>query len=216
MSCKQTLGPTELIPLFSFLFLLGRCKNCKTKISFQYPLVEFMTGFIFGVLFLKLQDIFLFSFLLTYAYYATCFSILLVIAVYDFRHKIIPDQLAFAFGALAFLGLFFSGTSFHLPTFLQLLSGVFIALPFALLWLVSRGAWIGLGDAKLVLGLGWFLGLGRAFSGVVLSFWAGAIIGLGLIFFKKGYGMKSEIPFAIYLVLGAFLAFIFDLHLFAL
>ena len=227
MFCKHVLSWYELVPLFSFMALRGRCKNCKTKIAFQYPAVEFITGLLFAILFWKLQDVFLFSpltFFIPYVYYSFLFSILLVIAVYDLKHKIIPDTLAFTFSLVAFIGLFFldsSSISFggyvfspHLPKLVTLFSGVFVALPFALLWVVSRGAWIGLGDAKLALGLGWFLGLGRAFSGIVLSFWAGAIIGIGLIVFKKGYGMKSEIPFAVFLILGAFLAFIFDLHLF--
>lgn len=73
---------------------------------------------------------------------------------------------------------------------------------------------MGLGDAKLALGLGWLLGLSQALSGVVLAFWSGAVIGLVLIAFTKKYGMKSEIPFAPFLVLGATIAFLFELHLF--
>jgi len=83
---------------------------------------------------------------------------------------------------------------------------------------------MGLGDAKLALGIGWLLGLSLAFSSLVIAFWSGAAVGLSLIVFSrldsarlaKNYGMKSEIPFAPYLVLGAFLAFIFDLRLFPL
>ena len=239
VSCQNKLCWYELIPLISFLSQKGRCRNCKARISIQYPLVEFATGIVFAALFCKLsalsgsafleQDI---SFLLnlnfffTYAYYATMFSLLVIIAAYDFRHKIIPDALSFVFGALAFVGLFFFqagegqvlGSIFypHIPTGLEFLSGVFISLPFALLWLLSRGAWMGLGDAKLALGLGWFLGLSLAFSAVVVAFWTGAIVGLCLIAFSKmrsargNYGMKSEIPFALYLAFGAFLAFIFE------
>ena len=161
-------------------------------------------------------------FSVTYIYYAFMFSLLLVIATYDLKHKIIPDKLSFIFGILAFIGLFLFNTSNsfifypHIPSILEFLSGVLVALPFALLWLVSRGAWMGLGDPKLILGLGWLSGLGVALSGIVVAFWSGAIVGIFLIILKKGYGMKSEIPFAPYLVLGAFLAFIFDLHLFGI
>ena len=72
------------------------------------------------------------------------------------------------------------------------------------------------GDAKLAISLGWLLGLSRALSGIVVSFWIGAIIGIALVIFSKKYGMKSQIPFAPYLVLGAFLAFILGLSLFPL
>jgi len=226
MTCQNKLTWYELIPVFSFLGLLGRCKNCKNKISFQYPLVELITGLIFAFLFLKFQDLFFLNtltFSFTYAYYAVVFSLLIVIAIYDLKHKIIPDTLSLILGILAFGGLFFFNTnsslvfsvfSLHLPTLLEFLAGPIIALPFAFLSLVSSGRWMGLGDAKLVLSLGWLLGLYFALSGVVFAFWIGAIVGLTLVIFGKKYGMKSEIPFAPYLVLGTLLVFLLDLHLF--
>src|SRR3989338_5650181 len=191
MSCQNTLSWHELIPLFSFVILGGRCKNCQTKISWQYPAVELLTGVIF--------------------------SLLIVVAVYDLKHKIIPDMLAFIFGILAFLGLFFF-TSYgfypHLPGLWDFLAGPLIAFPFAAIWFLSRGTWMGLGDAKLAVGLGWLLGLSRGLSGVVVAFWSGAVLGALLIALTKKYGMKSEIPFAPFLVLGAVIAFLFELHLF--
>ena len=223
MSCQNKLCWYELIPLFSFFGLQGRCRNCKEKIFIQYPLVEFVTGLIFLSLFLKFRNIFFFSlpiFSITYLYYALMFSLLIVITIYDLRHKIIPDVLSFTFDVLAFIGLFFFtnsifyGFSPHIPSFFEFLSGLLVALPFALLWLVSRGVWMGFGDAKLALGLGWFLGLSMGFSALVLAFWIGAVVGLGLVIFSKKYGFKSEIPFAPYLILGTLLVFIFNFNLF--
>lgn len=229
LSCQSQLAWYELIPLFSFIALGGRCKNCKTKISLQYLLVELVTGLIFALLFLKFKDILLidtFSFALTYKYYAIMFSILLVISVYDLRHKIIPDALSFIFGVFAFLGLFFFSNNFfasfslHTPSFLEFSSGPMMALPFLILWLISRGAWIGFGDVKLALGLGWFLGFSMALSALAVAFWSGAIVGLSLVVLSKinqkygKLGIKSEIPFAPFLVLGAFLAFIFEFNFF--
>lgn len=240
MSCQNKLQWYELIPLFSFLGLKGRCRTCKTKISIQYPLVEFATGLIFVALFLKFsagggyafggQDILVFA--ITYGYYAFMFSLLVVIAVYDLRHKIIPDILSFAFGALAFVGLFFfnsNGFFPHIPSILEFLSGVLIALPFALFWFISSGRWMGLGDAKLALGIGWLLGLTSALSGLVIAFWSGAIVGIGLVVLShlgeassakngriSGVGMKSEIPFAPFLVFGALLAFLFGFNFFGI
>ena len=220
MNCRKQLSWYELFPVFSFVFLGGRCKTCKTKISWQYPLVELLTGIIFACLFLKFQDVFYTNtlvFAFTLAYYASMFSLLIVIAVYDMRHKIIPDALSLVFGVLAFAGLcLFSSFGFnpHIPTMLEFLTGIFVALPFALIWFFSKGTWMGLGDAKLAIGLGWLLGLSRVLSGIVLAFWSGAIIGLLLIAFSKKHSVKSEIPFAPFLVLGAILAFLFELHLF--
>ncbi len=220
LACQNRLRFYELIPLISFCVLGGRCRSCKAKISIQYPIVEFMSGLIFAGLFLKFQDVFYLStfvFSVSYAYYATMFSILLVIAVYDFKHKIIPDALSYAFGIITFIGLFFFnnyGFYPHIPSVLDFSSGILLALPFALLWLISKGTWMGLGDAKLALGLGWLLGYSRILSGVVVAFWSGAIVGLILVIFSKKYGVKSEIPFAPFLVLGVFIAFLFELHLF--
>ncbi len=222
MVCQKKLGWYELIPVFSFLFLKGRCKGCQTKISIQYPLVELTTGIIFSLLFVKFQNLFQinpFSFYLTFIFYAVAFSLLLMIAVYDLRHKIISDKLILIFSILTFLGLFsFSmhGFYIHLPMLWQFLAGILLALPFALLWLVSRGAWMGLGDAKLALGLGWLLGLAQGLSGLVLAFWTGALVGIVLLIFSKKYSMKTEIPFAPFLVLGAIIAFFFGLNFFML
>lgn len=223
MSCQKKLSWYELIPVFSYLGLLGRCSGCKSKISSQYPLVEFATGLIFAGLFIKFQDIFLINtitFAIVYSYYVAISALLIIISVYDLKHKIIPDVLAFALGVLGFVGLFFFNTDGyvvfypHIPSLLDFASGLFVAAPFALFWLVSSGRWIGLGDAKLAVGLGWVLGLSKAISAVVLAFWSGALVGIFLILLSKKYGMKSEIPFAPYLVLGAILAFMFELHIF--
>jgi prepilin signal peptidase PulO-like enzyme (type II secretory pathway) len=220
MSCHKKLSWIELIPLFSYLFLLGRCKKCKAGISVQYPLIETLTGFVFALTFLKLQNLFFFDpliFSFTYSYYVALFALLIVISVYDIKHKIIPDELSLIFGVLAFIGLFFFQDHVfmpHMPTAFEFAAGLVVAFPFALLWLVSQGRWMGLGDAKLALGLGWLLGLYPAITALVFSFWIGAVAGVGLLIFSKKYRFKSEIPFGPYLALATLLVFFFDLHLF--
>lgn len=194
---------------------------CKVKISKQYPIVEFVTGVLFLSLFLKFQDIFFFnplSFFISFSYYALIFSMLLVVAFYDLRHKIIPDSMSVKIGGLSFLGVFFfSGYVFdpHIPTWLDIFAGPIVALPFAIFWLISLGKWMGLGDAKLVLSFGWMLGLSSAISGVVVAFWVGAVVGIWLMLFYKNHGIKSELPFAPFLVLGALASFLFELQLFS-
>ncbi len=222
LACQKKLSWYELFPVFSYLFLKGRCKDCKTKISIQYPIVELITGIIFAGLFLKFQLLFqinIIDFAIIFIYYAFIFSLLIVIAVYDLKHKIISDKLVLIFSIVTFLGLFFItlfGFYPHWPSLWDFLSGIIIALPFALLWLVSKGAWMGLGDAKLAVGLGWLLGLMQALSGLVLAFWSGALVGIILLIVSKKHSMKSEIPFAPFLVLGAILAFFFGFNFFML
>ena len=134
--------------------------------------------------------------------------------VYDIKHKIIPDALAYVFAVVAFASLFFGGTTFfHVPFVIDMLAGPLCALPFALLWLVSGGEWMGLGDAKLMLGIGWTLGFVGAISAIVLAFWIGAVISVTwmLIVFRKFKG-RYEIPFAPYLILGMYLVLLFGIN----
>lgn len=221
MNCRKELAWYELFPVLSYLALRGRCRRCRTKISIQYPLVEITSGLIFAALFWKFQVLFFFStgvFALSYAYWAALFSLLLVITVYDIRHKIIPDPLALSFGILAFIGLFFFSSlspafHAHVPLWRDLLAGAAVSVPFALIWLASRGRWMGLGDAKLSVGLGFMLGLSRILTATVLAFWAGALAGIFLLIASRAR-MKTQVPFAPFLVLGALITFIFEIHLF--
>lgn len=223
-SCAKNLFWYELFPIASFVALKGRCGNCKSKISWQYPLVEFFTGFIFLLTFLMIFNQsfaffeFSFNYLLYIFYYWSIFSLLIVITVYDIRHKIIPDLLVFSFAGLSLTRLIFNfgiQDLFHSPFIFDLLAGPILALPFFLMWLFSKGRWMGLGDAKLALGIGWFLGLFSGISAVILGFWIGAAFSLLIILFQrlnltgKRITIKSEIPFAPFLVIGLLLVFFF-------
>ena len=88
-SCSKDLHWYELIPLFSFLMLRGKCLKCKSKISYQYPLVEGLTGIIFVAVFLVIG---LAPILPLYLIVA---SLLIAMSVYDFQHKIIPDGMVY-------------------------------------------------------------------------------------------------------------------------
>ena len=226
MSCGHKLQWFELFPVLSFLLLRGKCLECKSKISIQYPLVEFSTGILFALTFYKyirFLDVSSFAFLGLFAFVALVFSVLTVIVVYDFRHKMIPDGLVFTFIILAFVRLFldwgFSGV-FSFPGILDLLAGPIVAFPFVFLWLVSHGRWIGFGDAKLALGIGWFLGLAGGISAIALGFWLGTV-GILIVFLLSKFGIidfkvsrKTEIPFAPFLILGLIFVFFFQFDFF--
>jgi prepilin signal peptidase PulO-like enzyme (type II secretory pathway) len=97
MSCKTQLTWRELIPVFSFLFQRGRCKNCKTKLNIQYPLVELSTGILFALNFyFWLQNAISYTHLFFSFALTTCIlALMIVIFVYDLKHKIIPDLFSF-------------------------------------------------------------------------------------------------------------------------
>lgn len=224
MTCNRTLRWYELIPVFSFLIQSGKCRRCASTISHQYPLVELGTGLVFTLIAFHFLYVLFFSqlaYTVLVIFYSFIFSLLIVILVYDIRHKIIPDRLVYIFCILAFLSVYLThsgiGPLLMTPKILAVLAGPLLAAPFALLWLVSKGTWMGLGDAKLILGLGWLLGPWLGLSMLTLSFWIGALVSLGIMFFsRRRMTMKTEIPFAPFLIFSTFVVFLFTIDIFRL
>ena len=232
MTCNRNLRWYELIPVFSFLIQSGKCRRCASRISHQYPLVELLTGLMFTLVSLKFFHILPISYWLyifLVVLFVFIFSLLIVISVYDLRHKIIPDKLVFIFILVSFLSIFVNTSGFGpvltLPTFIDLVAGPILALPFALLWFFSKGKLMGLGDGKLIIGLGWVLGMSGGGFSLVLAFWIGTVVSLTLMFLSKSLphlaktgkmNMKTEIPFAPFLIISAFITFIFSFNFFSL
>ncbi len=201
-SCGKKLFWKELIPIFSFIFQKGKCRHCRSNISFQYPFIELLTGLIFLLIFLKFQ--FTDYGLLIAGYWFIIFSLLIIIAIYDFRHQIIPNKFVYAFIILSLISCFV----LHILCLYNFLAGLIFFGFFALLWLVSRGKCMGFGDAKLALGIGWMLGLKSGIFALLFSFWIGALVGILLVLFrKKKYNLKSAVPFGPFLALGSLIAF---------
>jgi len=207
-TCGKSLNWYELVPVFSFLFLGGKCLSCKSKISYQYPIVELVTGVVFSGLFLK------FGLITLLPLYMLVASVLIAMAVYDFKHKIIPDGMVLTFIALS-LVLFLVAHPFKSFYFgsitLDLLAAPILFSFFAFFWLVSSGKWMGFGDAKLAIGVGFLLGFSGGLFAIVLAFWIGAAFSLVLMFLQKiniakfNLSLKSEIPFAPFIILSVFI-----------
>ena len=214
MSCGKTLTWKELIPLFSFLVQRGTCAKCRSKISWQYPLVEFSAGAVFVLIFIMYPPLtYIQAFTTALLVFITC--LLIVISVYDIRHKIIPDAFVYTFALATLVGLCVGGSSWwHVPSWTAFLAGPLLALPFALIWLISKGTWMGLGDAKLTLGIGWLLGWNGGVNALVLAFWIAALISVIWLFVTyKRFKPKTEIPFGPYLIIGLYLVLLFKIQI---
>lgn len=207
--CGHILSWYELIPLISFAIQRGRCRNCKEKISWQYPIVEFFTAALFLFAFLNfdfykgptfVEDI------VALVYMLAVFSFLVLIFVFDFKHYIIPNIAVYSIIAIAFFyNLIFNSGSmlFHI------LAAVVVSGFFLFLFLISSGKWIGMGDVKYGIFMGLFLGWPAAVVGLFLSYIIGAIVGVIMISLKKK-GLKSEIPFGPFLIIGAIIAYFYS------
>ncbi len=234
-SCGMPLHWYDMVPVFSFLCLDGKCRRCHSHISWQYPIVELTSGLLFLGIALRQMALWplysgfshglLYS-ILFFIFYAFVFSLLLVICIYDIRHKIIPDAVVYSFIILSIIKLLLfifclssAGLPIILTNILDLTAPFILAVPFWLIWLISDGKWIGFGDIKLMFGIGALLGLALGMSAIILAFWIGAVWGLTSIVLQKrrarrGYAdrrtswsMNSELPFAPFLILGTVIVF---------
>ena len=234
--CNKELRWYELVPIISFFFQGGKCLRCKTKLSWQYPLTELFTGLVFVGIALRqiylwpvysaFQHGLLYS-ILFFFYYALVFSLLMVIVLYDIRHMIIPNGFAYTFIFLSVAKLLVflvcRGFSLSFIDIFDVLAPLILFLPFAILWVASEGRWIGLGDAKLAFGIGALIGFIPGISTIILAFWIGAVWGVILLLKNsisrhgnKKIGMKTEIPFAPFLVLATLIVFFTHIDLLGL
>lgn len=209
--CKQKLSWQDLIPLLSFLILFGKCRYCKKQISWQYPLVELATGILFLLIFFyfPIFDQF-FNFSISnflyflYLLIITCF--LIIIFVFDLNYFIIPDKIIYPAIFVTSFYRFFEVWNFgilDLSKIKNLGFGILPSLFFLGIILFSRGRLMGFGDFKLAILMGLILGFPNILVALFLAFFIGAIIGIGLIIFKKK-NLKSKVPFGPFLVTGTF------------
>lgn len=194
MHCKHQLSAKDLVPILSYLFLMGNCRYCKKHISRQYPIVEFVSGLLFVVAFSFME-----YGLLARLVLALCLWLLFVIAVIDSRIQGIPDALNIP---LLILAAVFSGLA---GTFDWI--AVAIAVGFlGTQWLVSHGKWVGSGDIILIAGIGFLVG---RWQSMIVCFFASYILGAIIASIMIGSGMKKRtdaLAFAPFLVTGTIVA----------
>ena len=213
MHCAHVLGILDLVPVFSYLYLRGRCRYCGARISLQYPSVEATAALLALLIYLASPELFAFAFWLL------VWMTLLFTVVYDLRHGIIPWSCSIFLIGLSLVYL----VAGHHTNQVGVVAGPLLALPLFLISLISWGRWMGWGDWVLELSLGWFLGLSAGGAALMLAFWSGAAVGIALILFSRiprrkavvQFTMRSEVPFAPFLVFGAFLAQFFHVDFFS-
>ncbi|QQG41398.1 MAG: prepilin peptidase [Candidatus Woesebacteria bacterium] len=199
-SCKKQIFWYDNIPLLSYLFLGGKCRNCKKHISFRYPLIEAFTALGFLCLFnLFNMNIFLLL------YSLSVFSILILIFIIDFEHKIIPDYFVFLGVLLIFLFLFLTDSRILYPNIFAGFGSAFLLL---LIHIFTRGRGMGLGDVKFAVFGGLLIGLKLSLIWLFLSFLTGGIAGIILILGGRAR-LKDQIAFGPFLVIGLLFTLLF-------
>ena len=195
--CQKTIGWFDNIPLFSFIFLRGRCRYCKGRISGRYFLVELITGILLALLWSKFHFSWLFPAFFIFS------AALVVIAFIDLEFLLIPDIITYPGMALGLLAGSFYSSFLNSVCGWLVGGGVFFILAQGGQFIFKREA-LGGGDIKLMAMIGAFLGVINGFITIFLASLFGAVVGLTLIILKLRT-RKDVIPFGPFLSLGALL-----------
>lgn len=213
--CKHQLNALDLAPIFSYLFLSGRCRYCQTKITPHYLFLEIVTGLVLAALYLKFPftiftltapyTIFDATLFWEFLRYALISLTLLAIFFYDLFYQEIPDVFSLTGIMFALLG----NIALTSPSPIEFVIGAAAGGAFFLLQLlISRGSWVGMGDVILGIFMGTILGWKLLIVALFLSYISGTIISLWLLAANKAT-RKTKIPFAPFLVTGTILAILF-------
>ncbi|MBK7704796.1 MAG: prepilin peptidase [Acidobacteria bacterium] len=227
--CGSAIKPYDNFPILSWLILRGKCRNCSAPISARYPAVELLTALLFLLVFWQIG----FTPLLPVALYFTASMISLVFI--DAEHMILPDLINFpllfvavvvriafplAFGDAYFSDLHHSPLTYlaGYPVWIVSLAGAFLGMlvgggflwSIGWLWEKLRGVEaMGFGDVKMMFAVGALLGWRLTFLTLFVGAFAGAVIGVALIAKDRDKDMQTQIPFGIFLGIGAFVSLLF-------
>ncbi len=189
-SCNTNLQWYDNIPVLSYIRLKGKCRYCSDKVSIQYPLIEIITGVVFGYLYKRtgLTPELIFQFVLM--------AILICVVVIDMKHEIIPDQLNVL--------LLVCGSIFMLTKYgVGLSDGLYgLLIGGGLLFFIALAGPMGGGDIKFMAAMGLWLGLFPTILALLIAFILGGIMGVILIV-TKVKERKDHIPFGPFLVMGS-------------
>jgi len=198
--CNHKLGPLELIPILSFLFLGGKCKKCKDKISWFYPIFEFCSGLLFALSYVA------FGFTLECLLSIVFISMLLIIIISDYQTMIIPDSVLIVFSAMIILIKYFIVGIEGVGISLLHAIGAFVFMLLLKLFgdFLFKKESMGGGDIKLLANFGFVLG----FPLSIVSIFLAAIIALPISLIILKIKKTHEIPFGPFLAIAALIIFL--------
>jgi leader peptidase (prepilin peptidase)/N-methyltransferase len=202
--CQRTLTATDLIPVFSYIFLRGKCRGCGSRISPIYPAIELGTGLLF------MLALYQFGFSLELIVALTFISLLVIIFVSDITYMLIPDKVLLFFLPILVLERIFIPLE---PWWDPLLGGASGFLLLFLIAVISNGG-MGGGDIKLYLLIGIVLGFKLTILSFFIAVLIGAVYGIGGMLIGK-HKKRQPIPFGPFIAIGALCAYFYGENIFA-
>lgn len=197
--CRHRLSALDLVPLFSYLFLRGRCRYCHRSIPWSYPVVEVFTGL---VVLLPLSVYGLSVPFFVCAVFALFLELLFLL---DLRYSILPDEITVPAFLVAILVALALGREFREVLFGGILGAGF----FGLQYLLSHGRWIGGGDIRLGAVMGVALGLKGVSLALFFAYCFGALVGV-LLLASHQKGWKSHVPFGTFLTASTYVVLLIE------
>ncbi len=200
--CETRIKFYDNIPILSFIFLRGACRHCRNKIPFSYILVEILTPTSFLLLYSK--------YAFTFFFFASCLfaSAMIALAVIDYYHQILPDEITLSGLILAVIYSFFRTDLSLTQALIGAVSGAsFLLLVYGAYFLIRKKEGLGMGDVTLMLFVGAYLGWQKSFLTLILGSFMGAIIGIYFVFIKKEK-LQLALPFGTFLAPAAYVALI--------
>ena len=202
-NCGKKLAWYDLIPIASFLILKKRCRNCKVPISWTYPLVELYSGLIF----LASYQLFSSGGAVNWFFAVFILELFLILGLIDLRHLILPDSLlivllAGSFGVLAISKLFDVRSGWLMSVSGGFVGAAFLFTVLFVIWLLSKGRWLGFGDVKLVGVIGFIFGFWGGLAILYVAVVFGALFGLFLLLTRRA-SLKTKLPLGTFICLSA-------------
>lgn len=207
--CHTKLRPIDLIPILSYILLKGKCRYCKNPISFQYPLVEFLTGTVWLLTYIK------YGFSIETAALLFLYTLLIPVTFIDLKYMIIPNGLVITglMGGIAlsvyhiFVSPFslYKSTSWYAP-FIGMVSasGILFLIAFIGFIIYKNDGAMGMGDVKLFIPIGMILGWKLALLTLFLAVILGGITSIVLLILKIKE-RKSAIPFGPFIAIATYI-----------
>lgn len=211
LSCVEPLAWFDCLPVVSYFALKGRCRRCSAAIEWQYPAVEAAMGLLFAVFAARIFFDLGIPLYITGTEHGILFVrdaivsvFLVIIFLYDFRFSVIPDR--FSIPAIILMIIF--NLALGASSWSLLLGGLALGGFFSVQYLASRGKWVGGGDIRMGLLMGFLLGLPLGVVALFLSYVLGAIAGVFLLAFKHRK-VDSHVPFGTFMALATVITMVF-------
>lgn len=197
-SCNHRLYPWDLVPLFSFLFLKGKCRYCKEKLSLIYPAGELLTAISYTIMF------HVYGFSIEGLINIIFITFIILSTITDLRERIVPNSFIF----IGFILVLFMRIIYNVNILNYLISSIFAFLFLLLIYFLSNGK-LGGADIKIYALIGLGIGIKNAVASLFLASMVGTLLSLPIIIKKRSI-KNIEMPFIPFITIGILMTYFID------